>query len=169
MKNVQVNSYNIRQTLDKISNYQNHHGMCHLTSGCKQPGYIPSNSNGCITSSNAIKQLFIYKHPEKYVTCRDTLHVESCNNIFIYVDKRILFKGPTYKLRTGLDVLDWNEHVDRPVTSVTQHVRAQNPRRLAPQWILSQKMFDFIEVLWQRFCQRLMFGSPVHNNCNIPD
>ena len=176
MKNCAGNAQNITQALDNISeHYQNRHGMCHPTSGCKRPGYIPSRT--IVTSpvavnllQNAIKQLFIYKHPEKYVTCRDTHYVESCNNTFlIYVDKRIHFKGPMYKLRTGLAVLDWNEHVYRPVTSVTQQVRAQNPRRLAPKRILSQKTFNFVRVLWQRFCQRLIFGPLVHNNCNIPD
>ena len=76
------------QALNNISeHYQNHNGKCHPTSGCKQPGYIPPRT--MVTSpvavnplQNAIKQLFINKHPEKYVTCRDTHHVESCNNIF---------------------------------------------------------------------------------------
>ena len=72
-----------------------------------------------------------------------------------YVDKRILFKGTTYKLRTGLDVLDWNKHVDRPATSVTQHVRAQNPRRLAPQRIV-----QFCRSVMTAFLSKTYFWIP---------
>ena len=114
MKNVQVNANNIRQTLDKISeHYQNHHGMCHPTSGCKEPGYIPSIAMvASPVTVNAIKQLFIYKHPEKYVTCRDTLHVESCNNIFLSMLINVSFSkdplinwGPVLTYLTGMNML----------------------------------------------------------------
>ena len=111
----------------------------------------PIQSNGDITNSRQstakCDQTIVHLWTSREIC--DVQRYPPCGILkqyfFIYVDKRVLFKGPTYKLRTGLDILDWNEHVDRPVTSVTQHVRAQNPR-LAPQRILSQKMFNFGSV-----------------------
>ncbi len=54
-----------------------------------------------------------------------------------------------YELRTGLAVLDWNEHVDRPVTSIQNHpIRAVNRRRQAKVRVLTKKTFSFVSDLW---------------------
>ena len=158
MKNCQGQANEIVSAMDNIeAHYQNQHGGCHQTSNCKTPGYIPSRTIIRAPAAvdllrKTIQGLFIYKNPGKYVKCRDTHYVVSCNNTFlIYIDKRIHYGVTMYNIRAALAILDWNEHVDRPTTSVSLQVRADHPRRRSPKRILAPKTFRFVKELWQRF------------------
>ena len=151
MKNCGGVEHNIISAIENVSSHcQNQHANCHATSRCKDPGYVPSRT--ILTSPDAVRlfekslrSFYIYKHPEKYVNCRDMHYIESCNNTFlIYVDKRIHFGIKMHELRTSLAVLDGNEHVDRPFTTLSTPVRAENPRRRAPSKVLTKKTFNFV-------------------------
>ena len=68
----------------------------------------------------------IYKKDDEYSKSRDTHYVESFNNALLqYHDKRIVFGIETYEIRINLAILDWNEHVDRPITSIWKHINHQ--------------------------------------------
>ena len=67
------------------------------------------------------------------------------------MDKRVHFQIQMYNLRIGLAILDWNENVDRPASSVKNVVCARNPRRRSAVRVLKPKTFDFVDVLWAKF------------------
>lgn len=131
---------------------------CSVTSRCKtDANYISSKLP--LTDEKAesalmefMKKLRVYKQAERYCQCMDTHFVESFNNAVLqYVDKRICFGKEAYKLRIALAMIDWNEHVGRPATSVRHIEEATNPRRRAGIPNLTQKTNAFKKVIWQRF------------------
>ncbi|XP_077867917.1 uncharacterized protein LOC144357781, partial [Saccoglossus kowalevskii] len=88
-----------------------------------------------------IKQTSIYRNPLSYVDCIDTHYVETFNIVaLLYHDKRINFQlRDSYKFRSDLTCLDWNENVDRPATSVTVGQNARAPRRRSGKRNLTSK------------------------------
>ena len=160
IKNCGGDEVELRRILDNtVEHYCGNHLGCHQTSRCRQHGYIPSRE--IVTDPDAqrllrqcIQKLIVYKKPEKYKYCMDTHYVESFNNVvLIYVDKRVHLKNLMYKLKLCLAILDWNDHVDRPTSSVRDYKSAQNPRRMAPHRVLKPKTFEFVYILWQRLRQ----------------
>ena len=64
----------------------------------------------------------MYKKPELFKFCEDTHWIETFNNALLqYHDKRIVFGRMQYELRINLAILDWNENIDRPTTSLKTH------------------------------------------------
>lgn len=167
MKNCEGCPQRFKGYLDNIvPHYQNVHNNCSQESRCHtDPQYVPSrliirSQQAANILQNAIESLYMYKHPEKYILCASTHYVESFNNVaHMYLDKRVHFKSEFYDLKIGLCVLDWNEHVDRPHTSVREVPRAQNPRRTTPVRIRKPKTFKFVDRLWDTFVQRLAGGQ----------
>ena len=105
----------------------------------------------------------MYKNPHKYTTCMSTYYVESFNNaVLVYIDKRIHFRNLMYLIRMGLTILDWNEHVDRPATSVQYYVQ---PGNVNPQGtrILSSKTNNFVHDVWTEFLEVLLGDEPADN------
>ena len=170
MKNCKGSVNNLISSLNNIKeHYRGEHQSCLAISRCKaNPNYVSSRL--LITDDKPIelldkctKNLYIYKHPEKYIHCMDTHYVESFNNTaLVYVDKRIHYKTPMYQLRLHLAVIDWNEHVDREATSLHHYVRATNPRAQTPSRVLKPKTFCFVDTLWRQFQQVVAHGVPVN-------
>lgn len=59
--------------------------------------------------------------------------------MLIYVPKRIHFGDNTYNMRVELAVLDWNENVNREVSSLQMYQHARHPNRLAETRVLVEK------------------------------
>ena len=57
-------------------------------------------------------------------------------------------------------VLDWNEHVDPPVTSVTQHVRAQKHTTTCTAKDYITKNFQFCRSVMAAFLSKTYFLDP---------
>ncbi|CAC5417909.1 unnamed protein product [Mytilus coruscus] len=111
---------------------------------------------GSSTLEKAIKSLYMYKHPQKYIHCLNTHYIESFHNtLLLYVDKRIHYGEKTYEIRTGLGILDWNEHVDRPVSSEKVFRRVTLTRNRAPERVLKPKTYSFVLTLWDIYCNFL--------------
>ena len=69
----------------------------------------------------------IYKQAKECVFARDTGYIESANNsTLIYLDKIIHYGNRTYKTQQNLWILDWNEHVNRPHTSLYKEQKVDN-------------------------------------------
>ena len=177
MRNCNGNAQQLRGSLDNIVNhYKNDHRNCHATSGCQRNGYVPSrdiivNQSAENLLTNAIRSLYIYKHPYKYTHCRDTHYIESYHNtILIHIDKRLHFHSQMYDIKLGIAILDWNEHVDRPATSVRNYIRHDRPRHQAGYRVLKPKTYSFVELLWTQFTHDLANRQvlPV-NQGNISD
>ncbi|XP_077862653.1 LOW QUALITY PROTEIN: uncharacterized protein LOC144344647 [Saccoglossus kowalevskii] len=137
----------LRTSLDNIVNhYQNNHADCSLASRCRrQADYEPSfrvmrNQVAINLLSKFIKNTIIYKQADSYVECKDTHYVESYNNVcLLYQDKPVVFGNETYKLRSDLTCLDWNENVDRLTTSLATRQDARAPRRRAGRRVVVKK------------------------------
>lgn len=166
MKNCDGSPDQLQQSLDNIvHHYQHQHDKCDATSRCKhQLGYVPSRL--IITEPKAVEllqkcihSLQIYKQPHKYMYCIDTHYVESFNNVaLIYVDKRVHYHDTMYGLRMGLAVLNWNEHVDRPASSLQMYMRAKNPNQQSCTRVLKPKTNRFVDDIWKEF-YRLLSGK----------
>lgn len=66
----------------------------------------------------------------------------SFNNALLqYQDKRIAFGEDSYNRRMNLAILDWNEHVDRPATSVQPFEDVTAPRKKQPKARLTKKQY----------------------------
>ena len=101
---------------------------------------------------NFLRSLVVYKHAEDYVQGHDSFYVESFNNVcLIYLDKRVHYGNRTYELRSNLAVLDWNEHVDRPYTSISTSARSKNPRRQVGKKVYRRKTYTFVENIWNLY------------------
>ena len=170
MKNCAGNADALRASLGNVvEHYQNNHINCPPTSRCKTDNpYVPSRlivtENIAITLlRNAIQGLFMYKNPQKYTNCMDTHYVESFNNaILVYTDKRVHFGKTVYLMRINLAIMDWNENVDREVSSLRNYVRARNPNSQTPTRILKPKTYRFVEQIWQSFVRgEIMHGAEV--------
>lgn len=148
----------LRDLLDVcIHHFQNKHDFCHITSTCRQlgPRYIPSFT--VIDDPVAVRLLtdflhshVVYKNAEDYVVARDTYYVESFNNVcLVYIPKRIHIRNRLhYEMRMGLAILDWNEHVDRDVTSHYHRQAAENHRQRRGRRTLTVKTFGFVQDIW---------------------
>lgn len=137
-----------------IPHFQNDHSMCHDTSHCRQPGFmievrILSDESAVTMLRNFLRSLVVYRKAEDYVLGHDSFYVESFNNVcLIYLDKRIHYGNRMYELRSNLAVLDWNEHVDRPYSSICKTARAKNPRRQVGNKVYRRKTYTFVENIW---------------------
>ncbi|KAJ7375291.1 Orexin receptor type 2 [Desmophyllum pertusum] len=88
--------------------------------------------------------------------CRDTFWIETFHMvILVYAAKKINFGDDTYVMRIQLAALDWNENVDREVSSLQFHQYARNPDRMAPTRILRPKSFNFRKMIWDNFFAKL--------------
>jgi len=113
---------------------------------------IVSNEAAITMLQDFLRSLVVYKHAEDYVKGHDTFYVESFNNVcLIYLDKRIHYGNLMYELRSNLAVLDWNEHVDRPYTSICTTVRSKNPRRQIGKKVYRRKTYVFVENIWNLY------------------
>jgi hypothetical protein len=159
MKNCGGNPLTLKNLLDNIpKHYKNEHTNCPPTSRCKtEANYVASRLiiNEDIAETllrKVIQGLFMYRHPEKYTRCVDTHYVESFNNVvLVYADKRVHYGNTMYALRLNLAILDWNENVDRPASSLKHYQRAKNPRSIAPTRVLRRKTFNFVMRIWDAF------------------
>ena len=162
MKNCQQNAEVLKKSvLNIISHYKNIHDDCHATSRCKtDPNYEPSkiiidDPKAELLLQQALQKTLIYKHPLDFIHCMDTYFVESFNNALLqYHDKRTAgqLSEDTYKFRTQLAVLDWNEHINmRAVTSTRRVTDSRNPRRQAVNRVLERKRFGFWGAVWQEY------------------
>jgi hypothetical protein len=159
MKNCDKDPARLRSSIDNIINhYQSKHTDCHSTSRCKTDTlYEPTKFK--ITDSNAeqllrrhLHSLPVYKAAESYCRCKDTHYVESFNNALLqYHDKRVCFSSGAYNMRIHLAVMDWNENVDRPSTSVQHIDDVTAPRRQQGKPVLKRKTYNFRERLWFRW------------------
>ena len=104
---------------------------------------------------DALQRTVIFKHPTDYIYCMDTYFVESFNNTMLqYHDKRVdaSLQDDTYKFRTNLAILDWNENIgDRKVTSTREFIDARNPRRVCAVRNLRKKQYAFWTELWKDY------------------
>ena len=163
MKNCNHDPERLRSgLLNIVEHYKNNHSHCSPTSRCKtNVNYISSKLPLTDVKAEAalfafMKRLRVYKQAERYCHCMDTHYVESFNNAVLqYVDKRISFGEDSYKLRINLAILDWNEHVGRPSTSVRHIEEANNPRRKAGMPNLQKKTNTFKEEIWHRWINKM--------------
>ena len=141
----------LRRLIDScIPHFQNDHAHCHLESACKADDYVTIEQT-VLTDPVAVKMLedfihslVVYKQAQDYVYGHDTYYVESFNNVcLIYLDKRIHYQTTMYELRSNLAVLDWNEHVDRPFTSITKSAMSSKPQRPSGPQSLQEKIVKF--------------------------
>ena len=163
MKNCQGDPEKLRNSIDNVvQHYQGIHTGCHESSRCRQdPHYEPSKF--IIKSEEAKTMLLqclhkhkIYKKADEYSKCRDTHYVESFNNALLqYHDKRIVFGTETYAMRINLAILDWNEHVDRPITSRRQLTEINTPRRQTGPAVHTSKTYNFWKSLWNSWIQSM--------------
>lgn len=137
-----------------VEHFQNRHDKCEAGAACKKLDYVPSFT--VVTDPAAVqslvkclKGLTVYKQAANYVLSMDTYFVESYNNVcLIYLDKRIHYKNQMYEVRSGLTVLDWNEHVGRAYTSRSKTQRVQNGRRILGKKAYKAKTYKFVQDIW---------------------
>jgi hypothetical protein len=99
-----------------------------------------------------IKSLPIYRHADSYARCRDTFWIESFNHALLtYLPKRIHFGDLTYQMRMDIAVMDWNENVDREVTSEKLIVDGRRPNRRLPFKCRKAKTDNFRWKVWWRW------------------
>ena len=67
-----------------------------------------------------------------------------------YHDKRINFSREVYQLRTNLAVLDWNEHVNRPTTSVKNVADVRNLRWIVNIKVRKNKSYNMWNQIWDK-------------------
>ena len=148
-------AHKLRQNLDAcIIHFQNEHTKCSSESRCRQPNYVPSFN--VVRSQIAVRLLtdfvhnhVIYKNARDYVYVRDTGYIESANNsALIYLDKRIHYGSEMYETRENLWILDWNEHVDREITSRSSQMSAQNERMNLGKKRHKRKTYTFVDKIW---------------------
>ncbi|XP_068752792.1 uncharacterized protein [Montipora capricornis] len=158
MKNSSGNEDDFRETLlTVVDHYQDNHNKCNEGSRCKSEGYIMSKkllteSRAIAAHKKAIMGTSIYRHATDYMRCWETFWIETLHTVMlIYVPKRIHFGDNTYNMRVELTVLDWNENVNREVSSLQMYQHARHPNRLAETRVLVEKTFNFREVTWSRF------------------
>jgi hypothetical protein len=96
-----------------------------------------------------IHSLIVYKNANDYLLPRDTGYVESFNNTcLIYLDKRIHYQDCMYNIKMGMAIVSWNEHVDRPFTSIYRRIHAVHPRRQCGKKAYKKKTYLFVEEIW---------------------
>ena len=163
MKYCQGRASQLRAGIDNtIGHYKGNHSKCLSESRCRlDANYIPSKIQITDPVAEKLPQHFlhklpIYKKAELYANCKDTHYVESYNNTLLqYHDKRIVFGESTYKMRTELSLLDWNENVDCPITSRQEVEEITAPRGKVGLPVHVNKTFNFKASLWNRWLARL--------------
>jgi hypothetical protein len=106
--------------------------------------------------TNCLKGLPVYKEADKYKYCMDTHYAESFNNALLqFVDKRISFGFPTYKLRIDLALLDWNENINRDSTSERTVSYKRNPEMTYKIPVKKAKTFHYKEKIWNKWTEML--------------
>jgi hypothetical protein len=182
MENANGDPKRLREMLDSIIyHYQNDHSRCvDEKSSCKQPNYVPpwfiiKDKVAVDLLTKFVHGTTVYRNAADYVYGRDTFYVESFNNVcLIYLDKRLHYKDEMYKCRSNLAILDWNEHVGRPASSVRHHMDAARARKAKGKRILTTKTFSFVKDLWSLLCAsaNTVCGPPIgetvdddNNNC----
>lgn len=163
MKNCDGNEENLKTSiLNIVEHYKGNHKNCHETSRCKTDRNYES-SKIIITDPKAEKLLTtvltniqIYKTAKDYVHCMDTYYVESFNNALLqYHDKRINFSEKVYRFRTNIATLDWNEHVNRKVTSEKDITDPLTSRRKVKTKVLKRKTYNCWSEIWLNFVDSL--------------
>lgn len=168
MKNCNGDADKLRNGIDNIvHHYQGCHDNCPAESRCRTDNpYIPSKQQltdpvAVHLLTNFLQKTVIYRNAESYRFCSDTHYVESFNNALLqYHDKRICFADEAYKLRTLLAILDWNEHINRPSTSVKTLQDVAHPRRKVPHRVLVKKTNQFKNELWSKWMAK-MYNSNI--------
>lgn len=85
----------------------------------------------------------------------------------MYIDKRIHFRTEMYDVRMGLAILDWNEHVDRPATSISHHMHAGNMNNRQGTRVLGKKTNRFVGEVWQTFVELLLQGGDEQDDVQV--
>ena len=163
MKYCNCNEETLRKNiLNIIQHYKGIHNECFPTSRCKTDvQYIPIKMQ--IVSEAAeksledfLKSLEMYKKPGLFKYCDDSHWVETFNNALLqYHDKRIVFRKSQYDLRTNLAILDWNEHIGRPATSLKTVIDYKNPRRNLPKRVLKKKTNCFKSNIFSEWIKQI--------------
>jgi hypothetical protein len=144
-----------------VEHYKDNHAGCHHTSYCKRPNYtankdILTDPQAIDAFSKKIKSLAIYRHADSYARCRDTFWVESFNHALLsYLPKRIHFGDAAYHMRMDIAVMDWNENVDREITSEKQVVDVRRPNRRTPFKCRKAKTDNFRWKVWTRWVHQV--------------
>ena len=168
--NCNSNATTLQANLDiAITHFQNDHSMCHIGSHCKEPEYIPSftivrDQAAVKLLTNFLHGLTVYKYANDFVHNRDTYFIESLNNATLqYLGKRIHYRNDSsYLLRFNLAVLDWNEHVERPYTSISKRrMSVEHSRRQKGAKVYKKKTFNFVERLWSDLLALFSSGQTV--------
>ena len=121
----------------------------------KDPNYEPSklvirSPQAMHLLDTAVKKTTVYKFPRDFIYARDTFYVESFNNVLnIFHDKRICFGDESYKMRTALAIIHWNENVDRCSTSVHEYETGKT------QKVLVHRTLNYRHAIWRRFMELL--------------
>ena len=167
MKNCQGNATKLRKSiLNLVKHYQGIHTHCFQTSRCQQirddlspyepSKYLIKEKEAAEILIKFLKKLTVYKKAKEFRFCSDTHYVESFNNFLLqYHDKRIVFGENSYHLRVNLALLDWNENVDRPFTSIKYIEDATNPRRQSGVPVRKAKTTDFKNKLFYSWIQNI--------------
>ena len=151
----------LRRLIDScITHFQGDHSSCHISSGCRAEGYrgtetiVITDPVALQILTRNIHSLVVYKNAEDYVHAHDTYYVESFNNVcLIYLDKRIHYRDTSYMIRSNLSVLDWNEHVDRPYTSIHRSFQSRSMRQRSGTKVYKKKTYNFVEKIWKLYLQ----------------
>jgi hypothetical protein len=135
-----------------VPHFQNDHKLCADESPCRREDYIPPfniirDPVAVNLLTKFLQSLVVYKNPEDYIYNGDTYYVESFNNLcLIYLDKRLHYGDRMYELRSNL--ADWNEHVDRPFTSISKSRYSHHPRRQRGKKVYHKKTYYFVQDIW---------------------
>jgi hypothetical protein len=147
--------------LNLVFHYKGIHDSCHKGARCQVDGkdYEPSKTllqdpKAELMLTNFLKSCKVYKEAENYKNCKNTHYVESFNNSALqYVDKRIAFGEASYKLRINLSIMDWNEHVGRPVTSTSTVIDIRRPRKKSARPVHTRKTYAFRDTIWNTWIE----------------
>ena len=171
MDNCHTDAAELRRKLDIcLTHFHNRHDHCVPTSVCRAKGFVPSYS--IVTDPAALEilttflhSMIVYKNAEDYVLACNTYYVESFNNTcLIYQDKRIHYGNVMYKMRIELAILDWNEHVDRPYTSVHKSMRPNHPRKHLGKKAYKKKSYKFVKNIWELLVAVLKTDDALDND-----
>ena len=147
----------LRQLIDTcVPHLQGNHDACHETYECKTEGYVlPTNKLTDTVAAEVLtsfmRGLTEYRKAEDYVHWRESFYVDSFNNVcLVYLDKRLHYGDATYELRSNLAVLDWNENVNRPCTSLRQPSSTSLPMQAGTK-TYKKKTYDFVQHIWKTY------------------
>ena len=160
LKNSDGDSQKVKESLlNVVEHYQNNHTKCHSSSRCRQKEYPYIPSRIVIDDPKAISLLTreiisstLYKHPEDFVLCKETAHVESFNNTMnMFQDKRIYYSDTEYLTRSKVSVLHWNENAGRPHTSTWKADRSAHTRRGKVKKNYKRPTYKYRQNIWRKY------------------